>query len=385
MGHDVEIYSRTTPVEQKVHDDVEKYKLNTRTHYLDNVPKSKITRVLKALILLMKNFHINPFAILSSFNVFKYGREALSLYFFYNIIPFLGKYYDIIHCHFGPNGNFGIMLNSVEIKGKIIVTFHGYDLTTILDREGYDVYNELFLKADILMPISNHWKIKLLELGCSSNKIVVHHMGVNTDLFAAQLRNKNDISKINILSVGRLVEKKGFEFGIRAVAILLKKHPQLPIRYSIVGEGELRNHLEKVIENLGVSNKVKCLGPITQNEVKKLMMDAHLFILPSITAENGDQEGIPVVLMEAMAAEMPVISTFHTGIPELIQNGQSGFLVPERDIDALAHRLKDLIDHPELWPEMGSIGRKYIEAHYDIKKLNKKLVKIYEGLLSQTD
>jgi len=384
LGHEVDIYSRWTPSKSKVHADVEKYKLCASTYYLNEVPEDKIKRILKALGLLAINFHKSPLTILNSLNIFKYGREALSLYLFYHAVVFLRKRYDIIHCHFGPNGNFGSILKSIGIKGKLVVVFHAHELTELLVREGSDIYNGLFLKADLIMPISNHWEKKLIELRCPADKIIVHHMGIDSDLFKfTELRN-DGLGSINILTVGRLVEKKGVEVGVRAVALMLQKYPELVIRYSIVGDGILRNHLEALVKTLEISNNVRMLGPKTQDEVKKLMSESHIFVLPSITARNGDQEGIPVALMEGMATGLPVISTYHTGIPELVQDGRSGFLVPERDVDALAEKLEYLILHPEIWPEMGRAGRKYVEEHYDIKKLNKKLVKIYEDLLSGT-
>jgi len=104
-------------------------------------------------------------------------------------------------------------------------------------------------------------------------------------------------------------------------------------------------------------------------------------LAPSITSQNGDQEGIPTTLMEAMACGLPVLSTFHSGIPELVQDGQSGFLVPERDVEALAEKLEHLLNHQECWSEMGLAGRKFVEANHDINKLNDRLVEIYEQLL----
>ena len=371
-GHEVDIYSRMTPSQGKVHPDVEEYKLYKHTYYLNDVPENKIKRILKAIKLFAINFHKSPLTIANSLNIFKYGREALSLYLFYHAVAFLRKQYDIIHCHFGPNGNFGSILKSIGIKGKLVVVFHAYELSKLLVHEGSDIYNGLFLKADLIMPISNHWEKKLIELGCPPNKIIVHHMGVDSNLFKfTELRN-DGLGSINILTIGRLVEKKGVEVGVRAVALMLQKYPKLAIRYSIVGDGILRNHLEELVKTLEISNNVRMLGSKTQEEVKKLMNESHIFLLPSVTAQNGDQEGIPVV------------STWHTGIPELVQDGQSGFLVPERNVDALAEKLEYLILHPEIWPKMGRAGRKYVEEHYDIKKLNQRLVKIYEELLSGT-
>lgn len=232
------------------------------------------------------------------------------------------------------------------------------------------------------MPISNHWKKNLIELGCSPSKIIVHHMGVNTSLFKFAPRKNNNLNSINILSVGRLVEKKGTEFGVRAVAQIVQKYPRLAIKYSIIGDGVLRKNLETLIGKLGISDSVKLLGSKTQHEVEDIMMRSHIFLLPSVTAQSGDQEGIPVTLMEAMATGLPVISSWHSGIPELVQDGQSGFLVPERDVDSLVDRLEYLVKHPDIWPKMGQAGRKFVEKNYNINTLNNKLVDIYQKLLN---
>ena len=128
-------------------------------------------------------------------------------------------------------------------------------------------------------------------------------------------------------------------------------------------------------------NYVKFLGAVEQNEVLNLYQKAHIFILPSVTASNGDREGQALVLQEAQATGLPVVSTLHNGIPEGVLDGKSGFLVPERDVNALAERLNYLIEHPELWPKMGFAGRKFVEEKYDIKKLTQQLVEIYQNLI----
>jgi colanic acid/amylovoran biosynthesis glycosyltransferase len=116
--------------------------------------------------------------------------------------------------------------------------------------------------------------------------------------------------------------------------------------------------------------------------LRKLFQEADIFVLTSVKATDGDMEGQGLVLQEAQAVGLPVLSTLHNGIPEGVIDGKSGFLVPERDVDALTERLQYLIEHPELWPEMGRCGRKFVEVKYDIKMLNSKLVRIYDALLT---
>ena len=378
MGHDVRIFANSNPKEKKVHPDVKKYHLMENVHYFDR-DQNKIMRILKAVYLIISNFHKNPIKILKSLNIFKYGREALSLRLLYLIILFLDKEFDIIHCHFGPNGIIGVQLKELGLESKIITTFHGYDMSAFISNKGSDVYKDLFLNGDLFLPISDYWKGKLVKLNCDEKKIIVHRMGINLGKFKYSERKIQPGEPIKILTVGRLVEKKGHEYLIKAIAKVITNHTN--ITCIIAGDGPLRNKLESLVLETGIKNYVKILGAVEQDEILKLYQQAHIFVLPSITASNGDQEGIPVVLMEAQAVGLPIISTYHSGIPEVIMDGKSGFLVPEKDVNALADRLDYLIKHPEIWLEMGRCGRNFVEEKYDIKKLNQQLVEIYQNLI----
>jgi len=378
LGYEVEIFSGFNPKEKKVHSDVEKYRLMERCHY-NSIPHNKIKRILKAIFLIIKNFHKAPLKILKSLNVFEYGKAALSLILLYSLIPFLDKNFDILHCHFGPNGIIGIYLKKIGISGKYITSFHGYDMSSFVISNENNVYKRLFLNGDLFLPISNYWKRKLIKLGCNKKKVIVQHMGINLEKFKFFERKKQSEETIRILTVGSLFEKKGHKYAIQAIAKIIKKYNK--IEYIIAGEGYLRNELEELVEDLHIKKYVKFLGAVEQKEVLKLYQQAHIYILPSVTASNGDQEGIPVVLMEAQATGLPIISTYHTGIPEGVLDGKSGFLVPERDVDALTEKLEYLIEHPEIWPDMGQYGRKFVEEHYDINKLNQRLVEIYQNII----
>jgi colanic acid/amylovoran biosynthesis glycosyltransferase len=379
MGHEIKIFAQSKSNEKITDSSFEKYELIRRTHYF-NMPKNRIKRIFKAIYLIIINFHKNSVMILESLNIFKYGKDALSLKLLYVLIPFLNEEFDIIHCHFGPNGFIGIYLREIGIKGKIITTFHGFDMSSFISSMGNDVYNDLFLKVDLCLPISDYWKKKLIELGCDEGKIMIHHMGIDLEKFEYYKREIQFGESIKVLTVGRLVEKKGHKYAIEAIAEEIKKHKN--VEYLIVGDGPLRYNLEGFTLELGIENHIKFLGAIEQDSVLKLYQEAHIFILPSITANDGDQEGIPVVLMEAQAVGLPIVSTYHSGIPEVVLNSKSGFLVPERDVDELAKSLEYLINHPEIRQKMGKIGREIVAERYDIRKLNLRLVKIYETLLT---
>lgn len=378
-GHELEIFSIDKQQKlTKVHPDVEKYNLLSRTYYRQ-MPYSKLWRFIKAIGLIITSFYKDPIAILRSLNVLKYGRQASSLRLLYSVLLFLNRgSYDIFHCHFGPSGNLAALLKDLGvIEGKIVTVFHGHDMSMYLREQGDDIYNFLFDKGDLFLPISEKWKRKLVELGCDERKIIVHRMGIDVNRF--QFSPSRDSSDTQVLSVARLVEKKGIEYGIGAVAKVLEKHPN--IEYKIAGDGPLSNELKDLINRLELKHKVKLLGWLQQNEVIELIQKADILLAPSVTGEDGDQEGIPVTIMEALVSGLPVLATQHSGIPELVRDGEFGFLVPERDVDALAERLEYLIEHSEIWAEMGRAGRRFIVEYYNIHKLNDRLVEIYQKLL----
>lgn len=378
LGYEVEIFSEFNTKEKKMHSDIEKYRLMKRVHYF-SMPYNKIKRTLKAIFLIIKNFHKSPLKILKSLNVFEYGKAALSLRLLYSLIPFLGKNFDIFHCHFGANGIIGIYLKKIGILGKYITSFHGYDVNGYPRIMGENVYNTLFNDGDIFTTNTNFTKQQILKLACQEKKIIILPVGLRITKFKFSTRKTQYGEYIKILTVGRLVEKKGYEYAIKAISEIVKKHNK--IEYIIAGEGFLRNELEKLVEDLHIKRYVKFLGAVEQKEVLKLYQQAHIFVLPSVTASNGDQEGQALVIQEAQAMGLPIVSTLHNGIPEGVLDGKSGFLVPERDVNALTERLEYLIEHPETWPDLGQYGRKFVEERYDIHKLNQRLVEIYQNLI----
>lgn len=381
LGYEVDIYASMRRNDPKVHPDVDKYQLLARTHYAAQMPDDRLSRILKAINLFATNFPKAPKVILRALNVFKHGKQLGPFTLLYEVVPWLskGSSYDILLCHFGWNGLKAAGLKDTgAIRGKLITAFHGMDISLYLQEAGDHVYDNLFETLDLALPISELWQKRLIKLGCDPQKILVHRMGIDCQKFPFTLRLPHQNNSIRIVTIARLVEKKGVEYGIRAVAKLATLFPN--ITYQIVGDGVLRAQLEKLVQELNVASQVQLLGWKQQTEVKEILDQADIFLAPSVTSKEGDKEGIPVVLMEAMAMGLPILSTLHSGIPELVENGVSGFLVPERDVDALAQKLQYLIEHPWLWGEMGKAGHKFVHEFYNIYKLNRQLVKIFEQI-----
>lgn len=379
-GHDVHVYAQRPDADAVAHRAVETYRLLDRTHYWLPMPANPLRRVAGAIPLLA-GAHGARAALWRALDAGRHGRMASSLTLLYwsaRLAP--RQSYDIVYCHFGWNGLYASMLRHVGVlEGRLVTAFHGADLSWQLGVAGADVYAPLFATGDLFLPVSEHWRRKLLALGCPAGKVEVHRMGIDAGHFAYLERRPAPDEPVRLVTICRLVEKKGVEYGIRAAARLTAEGRR--VRYAIVGDGPLRDDLERLARELQLGETVTFLGAQEHDAVLAALQNSHIALAPSVTGRDGDQEGIPVSLMEAMATGMPVVSTTHSGIPELVQDGVSGLLVPERDDTALAAALARLIDRPAAWPDMGRAGRRQVLEHFDIATLNDRLVERFRGVL----
>ncbi len=382
LGHDVHIFANKSGSNVKIHDSYGKYDLPGRTQYY-RIPKNKIFRIVKAIFFIMKYAPNNSKVIFRSLNIFKHGKLACSLSLLFISISLLERGpFDIIHSQFGTLGLFAVSLNQIlPSKCKLVTSIRGSD-ATVFPKKYPGVYHELFKQGDLFLPVSEFLKERLILEGCDEKKIVVHHSGIDCSKFEYVQRHRVSGEPIKVLTIARLVEKKGVAFAIEAVSRLFFKGEK--IDYRIVGDGVLRQNLQQLIEIMGIERQVTLLGWKTHEEVKMLLEESHVLMAPSLTAETGDQEGIPNAIKEAMASGLPVISTFHSGIPELVTDGVSGLLVPESDAASLAEALAYLISHPKICNEMGEAGRRQVEQKFDTNFLNKKLEELYLGLMLET-
>jgi colanic acid/amylovoran biosynthesis glycosyltransferase len=370
LGHDVTIFATRPRVETRVHRDVMRYRLWERLCYR-GMPGSRLARLVQMPGLLAKHRDDRgPFA--KALNPMRYGREATSLGMLYWADRLAGHApFDIIHCHFGIVGRTVAYLREVgAISGKLVTAFHGVDMSTCLDRDP-GLYTHLFAHGDLFMPVSEHWRKRLVAHGCDPDRIVTHRMGIDPARFPHGDRKPSAEGPATVLTIGRLVEKKGVEFGLRAVAKLAARG--VPLRYEIVGDGPLRDGLQDIARALGIAGRVRFHGARVQEDVARLMRQSDVFLAPSVTDAQGDQEGIPVTIMEAMATGMPVVSSRHSGIPELVEDGIDGLLLPERDVDGLADALASLLGAPDRCRAMGKAARGKVLAGYNIETLNRDL------------
>ncbi|MEL6779294.1 MAG: glycosyltransferase [Cyanobacteria bacterium J06597_16] len=396
-GHEVDIYALSGfSGETKVHPDVAKYKLLSRTTYAPSLPATFLARLISGCRLLVQWGWRDPVLFLRALNVFRYGKTAASLRFLHLVVPFLGgKSYDIIHCQFGTYGLLGVSLREMgAIAGALVTTFRGFDISEYPRRQGEGVYLRLFAQGDLFFANCDFFRQRVIALGGDADNIIVHRSSIDCDTFAFSPRRlaiahrtaADQKITLRLATVGRLTEKKGLAYGIRAIAQLMENSQlaqTFDVHYDIIGEGALRADLQQLIQQLGLSHCVHLRGKKQQTEIIEILSRAHLFIAPCVTASSGDQDAPINTLKEAMAMGLPVVSTWHGGIPELVEDGVSGYLVPERDAEAIAHKLTELINHPETWPQMGAAGRAKVLADYELNQLNDELVMHYEQLLQR--
>ncbi len=269
--------------------------------------------------------------------------------------------YDAIHCQFGPMGRIMLpVLDAGLVTGPLSVAYYGYDITRELRKHGTRVYDDLFGRASVLLPNSRYLGERLIAAGAAPEKVRLHRLGIRLDDFQPVDRSDRNAPPV-ALAVGRFVEKKGFEHLIRAVAIAGDRSR---FRVRFVGDGELRPSLEALARELGVEDRLEFAGWLSNREVGGAMRDADLFVAPSVTAADGDMEGMPLVIAEAMATGLPVIGTRHSGIPEAVRPGENGVLIDEGDDTGLASALIHFSD-PAVRREAGGRSRGIVEADFN--------------------
>lgn len=285
-----------------------------------------------------------------------------------------GGRYDAIHCEFGPMGR--IMLEVIDagvVSGPMSVAFYGYDITREIQKHGERVYEALFERASMLLPNSRYLATRLLEAGAPPEKVRVHRLGIRLEDFPFVDRRGRSAPP-SILAVGRLVEKKGFEHFIRAMRLAGDRSV---FRARIVGDGPLRQPLEALARSSGLSDRIEFLGWRSGREVSELMAEADLFVAPSVTASDGDMEGMPLVITEAMSTGLPTVGSRHSGIPEVVIDGENGLVVDEGDERGLAEAIVHFsdVDHRL---RAASSARATAESMFDSRKQGDELL----GLLN---
>ena len=339
------------------------------------IPNSKIKRLVFGLIPIVKYF--------------KYWIKTprLSIRHRFINLPYLLQFYakfrhvDVFHIQFAIGGR-GIaeMTENGLLKAKVITTFHGHD-AHYMDKEELisfqDLYRILFGVSRFVSVNTAYLVSKVLALGCEKDKIQIVPMGVDVTYFKNTLPKQLPIKgSVKLISIGRLIKLKGFKLAIDAVKILIDKGIQ--VDYSIIGDGNLNNRLQNKIQTLGLEEHVKLVGHKNQKELRNLLDTQHIYLMSSITDLKGRAEAQGVVTAEAQAMGLPVIAFNSGGVPDTIINNQTGVLVPEKDVEAYAQAILELVSHPSRYENMSLQAREFAVTTFSNEIMAERFGALYE-------
>lgn len=290
---------------------------------------------------------------------------------------------DIIHLHYATDaGIFLPLLKNIDIPK--IVSVYGYEVSGFpLIYWGYGKFllkNRTYKYAHKILAMSPDMEKDLMDTGCPKEKIIVHYYGSEVQRFKAD-HVYRDNKAINFLIISGLTPQKGHLFLLEAFKNAFEKDKN--IQLTIVGDGPEKGKILDFINENRMGNHVDVRPFVIygSEEHKKYLFEADVFIHPSVTDTNGDKEGIPGAVVEAMAAGLPIISTFHAGIPYVVENNMSGLLVKEWDVDALTQAIRTIADDANLRVRLGTAAQLYAIANLDLMMLEKNLEHIYKQLI----
>jgi colanic acid/amylovoran biosynthesis glycosyltransferase len=281
----------------------------------------------------------------------------------------------LLHIYFGNNGVFWLPFIR-RSPVPVIVSFHGADAQVGLETPIAGLrLRELFQRAALVLARSESLAALLKEKGCPSDKVEVHRTGIPLDLYSPRRRPRPAGGAWRIVQACRLIEKKGLGVTLRAFAKFREQFPAATL--TIAGDGPLRRELVMQSEKLGITRNVSFVGFLDGPALAQLFYSSDLFVHPSEVTSDGNREGVPNSLLEAMATGLPSVSTRHGGIPEAITDRVSGLLVDEADPDGLFRALNELARNDEFRNAIGEKGVETVAQKFNAAEQIKKLEDIY--------
>jgi colanic acid/amylovoran biosynthesis glycosyltransferase len=261
-----------------------------------------------------------------------------------------------------------------------VVSFHGADVLVDMEKASYrratkemlDAVTRVFVRSISLQRA-------VVELGCDERKIDIVRTGIPLQEFPFREREFPTNGQWRFLHASRLVQKKGIATTLHAFTAFLIQYPNANL--TIAGEGPMLAELKELTRKLKIADRVALPGFVSQEKLRELYYESHIFLHPSETGSDGNQEGIPNSMLEAMATGLPVFATDHGGIPEAIENGVSGVLVPERDHEALSRALLDVVKERDLLARLARNGANVVAEKFDQQNQIRRLEEIYLRML----
>lgn len=285
---------------------------------------------------------------------------------------------DMMHIYFGHTGVH--LLPFIRAWNKpCLVSFHGADVAIKQNVDNYPgKLRVLFDSVPVVLARSRSLANRLIGFGCPPEKIRINRTGIPLHEFSFVRREIPADGRWQILQACRLIDKKGVGSALRAFTVFAKEFPNS--EFIIAGKGPLQPELQSLAQQLGIGGKVHFCGFLSQPDLRELYALSHIFIHPSETQPDHDQEGVPNSVLEAMATGLPVIATRHGGIPEVVTENLNGFLSDERDAESLGRSMVALANSPELYARLGAAARQAVADNFDQERTIRDLERIYEEI-----
>jgi colanic acid/amylovoran biosynthesis glycosyltransferase len=293
---------------------------------------------------------------------------------------------QVIHAHFGRAGYLGLPM-ARQAKLPIVTSFYGYDVSQygVLPKWQRN-YRVLFEQGDLFLCLGAQMQKNLIALGCPPEKTRIHHLGVDISGIAFKPKAWDGNRPLRVLIAAAFRPKKGIPYAIEALG-KLKRDTNIDLEVTIIGDvldtSDSPPEKQRILKAIEVNGLQNCTTLLGMRPYSYLLEQAYLhdiFLSPSITADDGDMEGTPMVLADMAATGIPIISSQHSDIPELILDGETGLLANEKDVDGLTTRLRWLADNTDQWEAMSRRAREHIEREFDTHTQATRLEAIYDSL-----
>jgi colanic acid/amylovoran biosynthesis glycosyltransferase len=282
---------------------------------------------------------------------------------------------QLLHIYFG---HIAVLLQPLirHWRTPTIVSFHGADVLVDMQKPSYrNATEEMLTLVKRVLVRSESLKRAVIELGCASQKIEIQRTGIPLNDFAFRGRNAPDRGEWRLLQAGRLIEKKGIKTTLRALTKFLREFPAA--RLTIAGGGPQLAELQSLARELQIDAAVRFPGFVSQEQLRELLYASHIFLHPSETGRDGNQEGVPNSMLEAMATGLPAFATRHGGIPEAVEDNVSGILVEEHDYESLGNALVDCAKDSSRLVAMGRAASETIARNFSQTQQTRRLEENY--------
>jgi colanic acid/amylovoran biosynthesis glycosyltransferase len=298
---------------------------------------------------------------------------------------FRERRFDIVHGHFATGAVYALPYVQ-RFKLPLVVTFHGYDVPLLWNTRRFHPHFWPFLRhgkrvletMTLGLCASNDLKELLLSYGVPEDKLRVHRLGIDLQRF--QQKTGGGGAPLRVCVIGRFHEQKGIEYAIRAFA----PHASDAVHLDIIGDGAMADDFHALVDRLGIGRFVSFLGVLHPDKVAEHLKTCDVLLAPSVVTRIGERESGLIVAKEAGACGLPVVATVHGGLPEIIDEGVTGFLVQERDVDALSTRLGALLADESLRQRLGMAARAKMEREYDVRERVAELEDLYDEAIRRS-